>query len=166
MKSSKIPPFCEPAVAPLPDQTSPPPRILVVDDDGDTRFLTNKVLTDSGYHVHTAENGAVAWDTIQKTSYDLVITDNNMPKVTGVELLKKLHAARMAVPIILATGSLPQDEFTRHPWLRPTAVLLKPFDIEDLLDAVKQVLSAAEFVREQAMTAPDSLSPPPADGLQ
>ena len=58
-----------------------------------------------------------------------MVTDNEMPKVTGVDLLKKLHAARMAVPVIMATGALPVDEFTRYPWLQPAAMLIKPWFI-------------------------------------
>ncbi len=50
-----------------------------------------------------------------------------MPKVTGVELLQKLHDARLALPVIMATGTIPEAEFARYPWLRPNATLLKPY---------------------------------------
>jgi DNA-binding NtrC family response regulator len=75
-----------------------------------------------------------------------MITDNNMPKVSGIELLKKLQAARMALPVIMATGTVPTEEFARHPWLRPAALLFKPYTAKEMLIAVKQVLSAADSV--------------------
>ena len=132
-----------PAPALTRSRPQPPYRILVVDDEACIRQLTAAVLTRSGYQVEAAEDGAVAWDTLQLSSYDLLLTDNNMPKVTGVELLKKVRAARMALPVIMATGSLPDEEFTRQPWLKPAATLQKPFTAEELLGTVQAVLRAA-----------------------
>jgi DNA-binding response OmpR family regulator len=118
----------------------PPHRILVVEDDGDIRHLNTAVLTQSGYHVDAAKDGAEAWATLQVKTYDLLVTDNEMPKVTGIELLKNLQAAQMPLPAIMATGSLPQDEFVRHPQIKPAVLLLKPYTIEELLKKVKEVL--------------------------
>jgi DNA-binding response OmpR family regulator len=132
----------EPDSASLQLQTSPPHRILVVDDDAEIRCLNAEVLKKSGYHVDAAEDGAVAWEALNTDNYDLMVTDHNMPKVSGVELLKKLRAARMALPVIMATGSLPKEEFTRYPWLQPSAMLLKPYTVEELLGTVKEVLCA------------------------
>src|SRR5579872_1700863 len=80
----------------------PPHRILVVEDDGNIRQLNTAVLTQSGYHVDAAKDGAEAWDTLQIKRYDLLVTDNEMPKVTGIELLKRLHAAQMPLTAIMA----------------------------------------------------------------
>lgn len=114
----------------------------MVDDDGHIRRLNVEMLLDSGYHADAAEDGAVAWDTLQLNSYDLLITDHNMPKVSGVELLKKVRSARMALPVIMATGVLPQEGFTRYPWLQPAATLLKPYTVDEMLGTVKKVLRA------------------------
>jgi DNA-binding response OmpR family regulator len=125
----------------LPHPSKPPRhRILVVEDDADIRQLNTEALIQCGYHVDAAQDGAVAWDTIQLNRYDLMVTDNDMPKVTGVDLLKKLHAAHLAVPVIMATGILPEAEFTRYPWLQPAAMLIKPYTIDELVGTVKQVL--------------------------
>lgn len=118
-------------------------RILVVEDDADIRQLNAEALIQCGYHVEAAEDGAAAWDTLQASGYDLMVTDNEMPKVTGVDLLKKLHAAHLALPVIMATGALPVDEFTRHPWLQPAAILIKPYTLDELVGTVRQVLSVA-----------------------
>ena len=77
-------------------------------------------------------------------SYDLLITDHNMPKVTGLALLKKVRAAHMALPVIMATGTLPMEEFIQNPWLRPATILPKPYTTEDLLGTVKELLRATD----------------------
>jgi DNA-binding response OmpR family regulator len=153
MKVKTVSQTLEAARAALSRPSKPPPhRILVVEDDSDIRQLNTEALTQCGYHVDTAQDGAVAWDTIQLNRYDLMVTDNDMPKVTGVDLLKKLHAARLAVPVIMATGTLPVDEFTRYPWLQPAAMLIKPYTLDELVGTVKQVLRVA--VESRAQTAP------------
>jgi DNA-binding response OmpR family regulator len=114
----------------------------MVDDDRSIRHLCVQALFASGYQVQAAEDGAAAWDALQINSYDLLITDHGMPKVTGVELLQKLHDAHLALPVIMATGTLPEAEFAHSPWLRPAVVLIKPYTTAELLEAVKGVLSA------------------------
>jgi DNA-binding response OmpR family regulator len=133
----------EAASTPLQSQTNPPDHILVVEDDNFFRRLNAAVLAQSGYEVDTAEDGAAAWQALNTDSYDLLITDNRMPKVSGVDLLKKLRAARMVLPVIMATGTLPKEEFARYPWLQPAATLLKPYTSEDMLRTVKRVLREA-----------------------
>lgn len=121
-------------------QPNPPNRILVVEDDLSLRQIHTDVLAQADYEVEAAEDGAVAWDALQVNGYDLLITDNQMPKVTGVDLLKKVHAARMKLRVIMATGTYPDEEFTRYPWLQPAATLLKPYSMAEFLSAVKKVL--------------------------
>jgi two-component system chemotaxis response regulator CheY len=144
----------------------PPRRILVVDDNGDMRRLNAEVLIDSGYEVEAAEDGAAAWRTLQAGHYDLLITDNNMPNVTGVELLQKLRAAHMDLPVIMATSELPDEEFIRSPWLQPAATLVKPYTVGELLGTVTEVLCAIESAREQTATPPNRQSEPSAKALQ
>ena len=55
-------------------------------------------------------------------------------------MLEKIHAARMSLPVIMATGNLPTHEFKKRPWLKPDAMLQRPFSNDDLLAAVKKVL--------------------------
>jgi DNA-binding NtrC family response regulator len=124
----------------LPGEVNLPHRILVADDDAYMRTLITGMLVDSGYHVDGVENGAVAWEMLQVNYYNLLITDNYMPKFTGVELLHKLHSTGISMPVILATGTVPQEEFARHPWLEPAATLLKPYTLAALLKTVKAVL--------------------------
>ena len=115
-------------------------RILVVDDESGTRKRSFELLAGSGYGVEAVNDGAAGWEALQAKSYDLIITDNKMPKMTGMEMIEKLRAARMAVPVIMATESAPTHELDGKPWLKPDAIVQRPFSNDDLLAAVNKVL--------------------------
>ena len=140
-------------------------RILVVEDDEDIRRLNAEVLSGSGYKVDAAADGAIAWDTLKINSYDLLVTDHQMPKATGLELLKKLRAARMALPVILVSGTIPTHELSRHPWLQIDATLLKPYTPDELLATVRKVLYATDGIAPQAASLPNWQDRPTDDHL-
>ena len=138
--------------------TLPPnafPRILVVDDDAEIRRMTAAMLLGAGFAVHIASDGAAAWDALQLHRYDLMVTDNSMPKVTGMELLQMLHGAGMVLPVIMATGLLPQEEFIRAPLLRPAVTLLKPYSHSQLLATVNALVRGAASNGEQIEPMPN-----------
>jgi CheY-like chemotaxis protein len=122
---------------------APPKRILVVEDEISIRQLITNLLTRAGFRVDAAEDGALAWEALQVRRYDLVITDNNMPKITGIELVRKLRKEYPALPVVMATGTFPKVELERHPSLGISDILLKPFANEELLRTVKKVLGEA-----------------------
>jgi DNA-binding response OmpR family regulator len=95
-----------------------------------------------------------------------MITEHEMPHLTGVELVKKLRAARMAVPVVMAAGRLPAHELARNPSLQLAATLSKPFAVDALLDTVRNVLRATDSPREQIEPRPIWPSQPSADGLR
>ena len=115
-------------------------RILVVEDEQLILRLNSNILMSAGYQVDAAEDGAVAWDALQLNHYDAMVTDNDMPVLSGLELLRKIFAAGLALPVVMATGKLPAKEFACAPWLRPHAILLKPYTVRELLGAVQNVL--------------------------
>jgi two-component system, OmpR family, alkaline phosphatase synthesis response regulator PhoP len=121
-----------------------PQRILVVDDEPTIRRLSTMVLVRAGYRVDTAGDGAEALRALHDRDYDLLITDHNMPNLLGTELLLKLHDEHVNLPVILATGQFPTEEFMRHPEIAPAATLLKPFTIADLLGTVREILPVPE----------------------
>jgi DNA-binding response OmpR family regulator len=144
MNDNPVSPECESATAPLLYQTSPPHHILVVDDDLMIRRFNTAMLLNSGYAVDDAEDGVAAWQSLGAREYDLIITDNKMPNLTGIGLLKRIRAARMALPVIMATGTFPTEEFNRFPWLKPAATLIKPYTAAEMLRTVKKVLREAD----------------------
>ena len=143
MNDDETPRMAEPLSRASPAPARPPQRILLVDDDRNMRELSTYVLKHAGYHVDTANDGAAAWDELQVKPYDLLVTDNNMPKMSGVELLKKMRASQMALPVIMATGTLPTTEFAKFPELKPAATLIKPYTVDELLASVVAVLCAS-----------------------
>ena len=124
-------------------------RILVVDDQDYIRCFIAEFLIHSGYQVDTAENGATAWEMLQLKHYDLLVTDNDMPRVSGIELLKKLHAISMTLPVVMATGTSPEEELTQNPWLQPAAMLQKPFSGGELTRAVEKALHMTDRSRQR-----------------
>ena len=78
-----------------------------------------------------------------------------MPGMTGLAMIKKLRAARMALPVIMATGTLPtEDLFIRYPWLQPAAALNKPYSVEQLLGTVETALRMADGSRAEITPSP------------
>jgi len=148
--------------APLQRPTRAAHRILVVDDEPIIRRLITAALLGSGYHVDTAEDGALAWQSLQARPYDLLITDHMMPKITGVELIKSLRSARMALPVVMLAGTLPIYEL---PSLQLSAALLKPFVVAELLDTVENVLRPTMRPWERLNPVPSWRNQPAATGL-
>jgi len=164
MKDNKILQAGERTGMPVECQTRPGHRILVVEDEPDIRRLSAEVLENAGYKVDTAEDGKAGWEALRAVrhapqSYALLITDHDMPGLSGLDLVKKLRAAHMALPVIVATGTLPtEDLMTRYPWLEPAAALDKPYSIEQLLETVKALLRSTDGVRLESSPRPNSPS--------
>ena len=130
-------------------------RILIVEEEPVLRRLNTEVLIYSGYNVDAADDGVAAWHALQANSYDLMVAGHKTPNFSGVDLLKKVQAADLAVPIIMATETLPDWTFNAPQSLRPTAVLLKPYTFEQLLNMVKDVLYSVASVRPQSPSWPN-----------
>jgi DNA-binding response OmpR family regulator len=119
-----------------------PRRILVVDDDVFIREISSAVLMAHGYEVDTAEDGEHGWSTLVEAKgsgsdgYDLLITDNKMPKLSGIGLIEKLRSVCMNLPVILASGDLPANLESLH----LAAIMIKPFPPSVLLQTTKKVL--------------------------
>jgi len=151
----------EPASAPLQCRVIPPRRILVVDDEAVIRLLITAALLRSGYEVDDAQDGEVAWAALQAKRYDLLITDNSMPKMTGIALVKTLRGHNLTLPIVMATGATPTEDLKRYPWLGINAILLKPYAVEDLLKTVKKTLHETDGIpaNGQLLLFPDTKNP-------
>ena len=115
-------------------------RILVVDDDENIRSINAMTLKGAGYDVEASEDGEAAWHSLQKKRYDLVVTDNNMPKLSGVGLLKRMRDSSISLPVVMATGNPPFEYFAQNPRLSPTATLVKPYSLRELVLIVEKVL--------------------------
>jgi CheY-like chemotaxis protein len=112
-------------------------RILVVDDDPDLRDLLSLLLLGAGYRVTCAEDGEAGWDALCASSYDAVITDNDMPRLTGLELLRRIRAGPLRLPVILISGAMPWHDAHLAQLLPPGLAMQKPFALADLLASVR-----------------------------
>ena len=112
-------------------------RILALDDDADMLSLYTSALSDARYEVDTLADGEAGWDALCTNEYDLLLTDNQMPRLTGLELVARLRAAGMMLPVILSSGSRKSDQIGDGKWLGLASVLYKPFTPTELVEAVR-----------------------------
>jgi len=111
-------------------------KILIVDDEENIRCLLSEVLSNKGFEVNLAQDGQESVDQLGNKSFDLVITDINMPRLNGIEMLKWMKKTDRKEKIIIMTGD-PTDERLRNvdiPHVEKR--LLKPFKLNNLLDVV------------------------------
>jgi CheY-like chemotaxis protein len=124
-------------------QTSLPARvqrILVADDNEMVRFLISRVLGSEGFDVFLTTDGKEAWDELRRKQYDLLVTDNDMPRLAGLNLIELVRKAGMSLPIILASGSLTDNVMRDYPQLNIAAMVPKPFNLWEFVKIVRNVL--------------------------
>jgi CheY-like chemotaxis protein len=116
--------------------------ILVADDDASLRDTVAQVLIDAGFETDTARDGEEAWQAITKTKYDLLITDHEMPRLKGLELVERLRTFPDAPSCILISGSLPRAEWILKETVYPAAFLAKPFTVPELIETIFSLLGS------------------------
>jgi response regulator RpfG family c-di-GMP phosphodiesterase len=112
----------------------PEQNILVVDDDLLVRKVLKKYISSLGYYVDTAEDGRSALDMLRSFSYDLVLTDLEMPVLDGIELLKQMSVEFPIIPKIVLTGHGTNDEILAALKSGAYDFLYKPIDDFDILE--------------------------------
>ncbi|AGS23322.1 response regulator CheY-like domain-containing protein [Rhizobium etli] len=117
-------------------------NILTVDDSASIRLTTKVTLTNAGYSVTEAVNGAEGLASAKSNSFDLIVTDLNMPVMDGLTMIEELRKlpAQAGVPIIFLTTESDADLKARAKAAGATGWLTKPFDPENLVKIVKKVL--------------------------
>ena len=121
-------------------------EILIVDDEPSLRELLEEILQTHGYRVISAENAEIALDMLSREHVDLLISDVIMPGMDGYELSKKVRELYPDMKIQLASGfsddrHIKNDEYNLH-----ASILNKPFDRQQLLLRVHELLSVDEDV--------------------
>ncbi len=114
------------------------PTILVVDDDPMCRALLVGFLDSKGYNVVEASNGQEAWQMIQKGGASLVVSDIDMPLISGVELLTEVARQRLNIPVILVTGRASVDAAVECMKIGAIGYLAKPFEAAKLFKLVEE----------------------------
>jgi CheY-like chemotaxis protein len=119
-------------------------RILLVDDDPMITELVVDMLSIEGYDVDTANNGLEALQKLERQRYDLIITDLHMPKLDGSGFYRelgrrKLHPLKRIIFLTGTTGASEEHRFVQESGV---PVLFKPFNVSDLIELVRRLLSS------------------------
>ena len=117
-------------------------KILVVDDSQAIREVIGFALKKAGYEVESAEDGAQALDAINASTPDMIISDVNMPKVSGLEMLKTIKSNEKFkyIPILMLTTESSSAMKQQGKQLGAKAWLVKPFQPDTLLSAVSKLI--------------------------
>lgn len=125
------------ALPPLFPAMTSPLRILIAEDEPLILRLTQTLLQSEGHTVTGVTDGQSAWEHLQDQHFDLVLSDIQMPRKTGSELLHTLLQHSRTLPFILMTGDSPSYlELPRG--YKPLVLLAKPFGVDALLQAVAE----------------------------
>jgi two-component system response regulator PilR (NtrC family) len=119
-----------------------PERLLVVDDEPSMREFLEIMLSQDGYEVRTAASGEEGLKLYKSEEPDLILTDVKMPGMSGLDLIKHIHAQDPALPVIAVTAYASADDALRAVREGAYDYLSKPFQIEDLRIIIRNALEA------------------------
>jgi len=120
------------------------PKILVVDDDETIRTTMKAILQDEGYIVDLAATGKEAIQKTQEKNYNIALLDIKLPDMEGIELLKLLKDGIPKTRKIMVTGYPSMQNAISAVNKNADAYLLKPVDVEKLLQMIKEQLHSQE----------------------
>ena len=123
-------------------------KILVVDDDENIRNTMKTILEDEGYIVDLAATGSEAIQKTEKTAYNVALLDIRLPDMEGVELLKLMKDTVPRTRKIMVTGYPSMQNAIAALNKNADAYLVKPVNVEKLLNTVKEQLQSQESERE------------------
>lgn len=124
-------------------------NILWTDDEIDLLKPHILFLEKKGYHVTTANNGQDALDFVGKSAYDLIILDENMPGITGLETLQRIKQIAPHIPVIMITKSEEENIMNQAVGNKIADYLIKPVNPNQILIALKKHLHSEELVSQQ-----------------
>ena len=125
-------------------------RVLVVDDSEEVRnFLIDYILKPKGFEVLIATNGQMGLEMAIAKEPDLMIVDQQMPRLTGLEVLQKLKERGVDIPAILATAHGSEDTAVAAFRLGIRDYIIKPFDADEISESVDRALRESRLQRER-----------------
>jgi nitrogen regulation protein NR(I) len=138
------------------------PKLLLIEDDVTLAASFERVLTSEGYQVDLAARGDEGLKEARQEPYDLVLTDLKLPGLNGLELVAQLHQAKPKLPIILMTAHGTTETAIEATKLGACEYLVKPFEVDELLDLVASAVQHARLMTEgvdlgEARSAPAAI---------
>ncbi len=117
-------------------------RILVVDDFSTMRRIIKNILKQLGFtNVVDADDGSTAWEILNKDKIDFIISDWNMPKMSGIELLRKVRASEefADIPFLMVTAEGQQENVIEAVQAGVSNYIVKPFTPETFEQKIKKI---------------------------
>jgi len=116
-------------------------KILVVDDEDALRTVLSSELVSEGYEVRTAADGQEAIAELEKDSYELMLLDIKMPRMTGFEVLRYVKEKHPKTKVVMLTGFADLKNALESKKLGAEDFVSKPYDLVDLLTTIERVLN-------------------------
>jgi len=118
-------------------------KVLIVDDFATMRRILKNILKQLGFkNLVEADDGTTAWEILEEQNIDLIISDWNMPKMTGLELLKKVRADTKykTAPFLMVTAEAQKQNVIEAVQAGVSNYVVKPFTAEAISDKLKKIL--------------------------
>ena len=118
-------------------------KVLIVDDFSTMRRILKNILKQIGFtNISEADDGSTAWEELQKNSFDLIICDWNMPKMSGIELLKKVRAddTYKDIPFLMVTAEAQKQNVIEAVQAGVSNYVVKPFTAESISEKLEKII--------------------------
>ena len=127
-------------------------HILIVEDDREICQLYSRILAKNGYQITGVSNGQEALDAIDKTYFDLIISDIMMPVMHGYELVQALRESGYNTPVMMITAKDAFDD-KRQGFLSGTDdYMVKPIDVDEMVLRVGALLRRSRIINDRSLT--------------
>ena len=126
-------------------------KILIAEDDHELRQLFEHVLEKHGYAVHGVSNGQEALQMLDKTYYDLIISDIMMPVMDGYELVQSLRQAGHSIPVLMITAKGGFDDMRQGFLSGSDDYMVKPVNVNEMVLRVGALLRRAQMINERRL---------------
>lgn len=126
-------------------------RILVVEDDLETRQLYQHALVKNGYNVRAVANGVEALKVIDEEYFDLMISDVMMPGMSGYELSASLRESNINIPILMVTAKDAFDDMQKGFLSGTDDYMVKPINVNEMMLRVRALLRRAQIINERRL---------------
>lgn len=116
-------------------------RVLYVDDESSLRMLVQSQLSQEGYDVEVADDGDTAIEMLQKKSFDIILLDIRMPRMSGIEVLKYIREKNITARVVMLTAVDDLSvaiEAVKH---GANDYLTKPYDLSTLLASIRRIVA-------------------------
>ncbi|QJB57951.1 chemotaxis response regulator CheY [Pseudodesulfovibrio sp. zrk46] len=119
-------------------------RVLVVDDFSTMRKIVKNILRQIGFtNIVEADDGSTAWEVLNKDNIDFIVSDWNMPTMSGIDLLRKVRASEeyADIPFLMVTAEAQQENIIEAVQAKVSNYIVKPFTPETLSQKIDKIFA-------------------------